>query len=63
MLYSMVNPVVILLTLSTAFALQAAEGGARNKFFFYLFMLLLVSAICLLVVPAASKVLFTGLSV
>jgi archaellum biogenesis protein FlaJ (TadC family) len=58
----MVSPVILILTLSTAFALKAAEGGPKLKFFFYLSLLLLVAGVCLIVVPIIASKLFSGLA-
>jgi len=62
LLYATVNPVVVILTLTTAFALKSAQGGQRGQFFFFLCILLFISGICLRVVPIVASSIFGGLA-
>ena len=61
-LYNMVESVIVVLTLTTAFALKSAQGGQRGQFFFFLCILLFISGACLLLLPVLSNSVFGGLA-
>ncbi len=61
-LYQMVNPVVLMTTLTSAFAVKAAQGGQSGQFFHFLCVLLFISGGCLLLVPMVAASLFGGLA-
>jgi flagellar protein FlaJ len=62
-LNQLVSPVIFLLTLTTALALKAAQGGQRNQLFFHLCILMLVTGLCSLAVPILANALFGGLAI
>jgi len=62
LLYNMVQSVIIVLTLTTAFALKSAQGGQRGQFFLFLCILLFISALCLLGLPIVANSIFGGLA-
>jgi len=62
-LNQMVSPVIFLLTVTTALAMKASQGGQRDQVFFHLCILMFVTGVCCLAVPILAGTLFGGLAI
>jgi flagellar protein FlaJ len=60
-LKTLVMPVILVLAVSNAFALKAADGGSRYKFFAYLGVTLGISGAALVFVPMVAEKIFSSI--
>ena len=62
LLSTLVMVVMVVLTISNAYAVKAAEGGHSNKLFYHLAIMMTITGVTLLLVPAAVDMIFGNIS-
>ena len=62
LLSTLVMVVMVVLTISNAYAVKAAEGGHSNKLFYHLAIMMTITGVTLLLVPAAVDMIFGSIS-